>query len=35
VGIGFDSPVFVCDNLAFIADQVINRKHTADLGIAS
>ena len=31
VGIGFGSRVFVCDNLAFIADQVIKRRHTANL----
>lgn len=28
IGIGFGSRVFVCDNLAFIADHVIKRKHT-------
>jgi hypothetical protein len=31
VGIGFGSRVFVCDNLAFLADQVIKRRHTANL----
>jgi len=31
VGIGFGSRVFVCDNLAFLADTVIKRKHTANL----
>lgn len=31
VGIGFGSRVFVCDNMAFVADQVIRRKHTAHL----
>lgn len=31
VGVGFGSRVFVCDNMAFIADQVIKRKHTANL----
>jgi hypothetical protein len=31
VGIGFGSRVFVCDNLAFIADTVIKRRHTANL----
>lgn len=31
VGIGFGSHVFVCSNLAFIADQVIKRRHTANL----
>src|SRR5437763_7304481 len=31
VGIGFGSRVFVCDNLAFVADHVIKRKHTANL----
>lgn len=30
IGIGFGSRVFVCDNLAFIADHVIKRKHTAN-----
>jgi hypothetical protein len=28
IGIAFGSRVFVCDNLAFIGDQVIRRKHT-------
>src|SRR5947209_1918067 len=31
VGIGFGSRVFVCDNLAFVADTVIKRKHTTNL----
>jgi len=31
VGVGFGSRVFVCDNLAFIADTTIKRKHTANL----
>lgn len=31
VGIGFGSRVFICDNLAFIADQTIKRKHTVNL----
>ena len=31
VGIGFGSRVFVCDNMAFMADHVIKRKHTANL----
>src|SRR5205085_8203189 len=31
VGIGFGSRVFICDNLAFVADTVIKRKHTANL----
>src|SRR5438132_2756600 len=31
VGVGFGSRVFVCDDLAFIADHVIKRKHTANL----
>src|SRR5947209_7402787 len=31
VGIGFGSRVFVCDNLAFIADTTIKRRHTANL----
>jgi hypothetical protein len=31
VGIGFGSRVFVCDNLAFLADTIIRRKHTANL----
>src|SRR3954452_10240165 len=30
VGIGFGSRVFICDNLAFIADHVIRRKHTVN-----
>lgn len=30
IGIAFGSRVFVCDNLAFIADHVIRRKHTAN-----
>ena len=29
IGIAFGSRVFVCDNLAFIGDHVIRRKHTA------
>jgi hypothetical protein len=28
IGIAFCSRVFVCDNLAFIGDHVIKRKHT-------
>lgn len=28
IGIGFGSRTFVCDNLAFIADHVVKRKHT-------
>ena len=31
VGVGFGSRVFVCDNMAFMADHVIKRKHTANL----
>jgi hypothetical protein len=31
VGIGFGSRVFVCSNLAFIADTTIKRRHTANL----
>ena len=31
VGIGFGSRVFICDNLAFIADHVIKRRHTANM----
>jgi hypothetical protein len=31
VGIGFGSRVFVCDNLAFLADTVIKRRHTTNL----
>lgn len=31
VGIGFGSRVFVCDNMAFMADQVIKRRHSANL----
>jgi hypothetical protein len=30
IGISFGSRVFVCDNLAFIADHVVRRKHTAN-----
>jgi hypothetical protein len=30
IGVGFGSRVFVCDNLAFISDHVIKRKHTAN-----
>jgi len=30
IGVGFGSRVFVCDNLAFVADHVIRRKHTAN-----
>jgi hypothetical protein len=30
IGISFGSRVFVCDNLAFNGDHVINRKHTAN-----
>ena len=30
IGVGFGSRTFVCDNLAFIADQVIRRKHTTN-----
>ena len=30
IGIAFGSRVFVCDNLAFAADHVIRRKHTAN-----
>src|SRR5947209_2265478 len=29
IGIAFGSRVFVCDNLAFIGDHVIRRKHTS------
>ena len=29
IGISFGSRVFVCDNLAFLGDHVIRRKHTA------
>jgi len=28
IGLAFGSRVFVCDNLAFVADQVVKRKHT-------
>jgi hypothetical protein len=31
IGIAFGSRVFVCDNLAFIADHVVKRRHTANL----
>lgn len=30
IGLGFGSRVFVCDNLAFVAEHVIRRKHTAN-----
>ncbi|MCE8534749.1 DUF932 domain-containing protein [Ruegeria pomeroyi] len=30
IGISFGSRVFVCDNLAFLGDTVIRRKHTAN-----
>ena len=30
IGIAFGAKVFVCDNLSFIADHVIRRKHTAN-----
>src|SRR5881397_1045647 len=30
IGISVGSRVFVCDNLAFIGDHVIKRKHTAN-----
>lgn len=30
IGISFGSRVFVCDNLAFIAEHVVKRKHTAN-----
>ncbi len=30
IGIGFGSKVFVCDNLALVAEHVIKRKHTAN-----
>lgn len=30
VGIAFGAKVFVCDNLSFVADHVIKRKHTAN-----
>lgn len=30
IGIAFGSRVFVCDNLAFVADMVVRRKHTAN-----
>jgi hypothetical protein len=31
IGIGFGGHVFCCDNLSLIADQVIKRKHTANV----
>jgi hypothetical protein len=31
IGVAFGSRVFVCDNLAFIADHVVKRRHTANL----
>jgi len=30
IGIGFGSRVFICDNLAFSAEHVVKRKHTAN-----
>lgn len=30
IGIGFGGRVFCCDNLSFIADHVVKRKHTAN-----
>lgn len=30
IGIGFGSRVFVCDNMAFVAEHVVKRKHTAN-----
>jgi hypothetical protein len=30
IGVSFGSRVFVCDNLAFVADHVIKRKHTTN-----
>src|SRR3984957_16431756 len=30
IGVAFGSRVFVCDNLAFIAEHVVRRKHTAN-----
>jgi hypothetical protein len=31
IGVGFGSRVFVCDNMAFVADHVVKRKHTTNL----
>ena len=31
VGIGFSGHVFCCDNLSFIADHVIKRRHTVNI----
>jgi len=31
IGIAFGSRVFVCDNMAFMADHVVKRRHTANL----
>lgn len=31
IGIGFGSRVFVCDNMAFVADHIVKRRHTANL----
>jgi hypothetical protein len=31
ISIGFGSRVFVCDNLAFIAETTIKRRHTANV----
>lgn len=30
IGLAFGSRVFVCDNMAFVADHVVRRKHTAN-----
>jgi Domain of unknown function (DUF932) len=30
IGIGIGSRVFVCDNMAFVAEHVVKRKHTAN-----
>jgi hypothetical protein len=30
IGIGIGSRVFICDNMAFVAEHVIKRKHTAN-----
>lgn len=35
IGIAFGSRVFVCDNMAFVADYVVRRKHTIIDGVCA
>jgi hypothetical protein len=35
IGVAFGSRVFICDNLAFVGDHVIKRKHTANASTIS